>query len=293
MIQESASVRLELENRPENVAVVRAAIAGLADAAEFNEELTTDLKTAISEACNNVVIHAYEGGSGPMRVTVKYERDQVDATVTDGGTGIRRLSNPADHMGLGLALISALADQAEFRTPPEGGTQVRMRFRRNEDASQEGILTDADWPDQPPEISGDVVLWCEPVSLSRHMLGRVARAVAATSHFTISGAADLYKVNDAFAEYAESAADGQVVLAITGSSHRLAVDAGPFVALHPAGADDGAVAGFSDGDGAEAPASAAPLAELVDQLSFQERDSHRLLHLLLLDSGRTPTDSGR
>jgi serine/threonine-protein kinase RsbW len=289
VIQESASVRLQLENRPENVAVVRAAIAGLADAAEFDEELGTDLKTAISEACNNVVIHAYEGGRGLMRVAVKYERDQVEATITDAGTGIKRLSSPADHMGLGLALISALADQAEFQTLPEGGTQVRMRFRRSEDASQDGSLTDTDWPDRPPEISGDVVLWCQPVSLSRHLLGRVARAVAATSHFTISGVADLYKVNDAFAEYAESAANEQVVLAITGSSHRLAVDAGPFMALRPEGAQDGTIVEFGDGDGAEIPA-AAPLAELVDQLSFQERDSHRLLHLLLLDSGRAPTD---
>ena len=116
MIQEPACVRLELENRPENVSVVRAALTGVAEAAGFDEELATDVKTAVSEACNNVVIHAYEGQRGPMRVLVINSGDRVDIVVRDDGTGIRRLSSTADHMGLGLALISALADQAEFKS---------------------------------------------------------------------------------------------------------------------------------------------------------------------------------
>ncbi len=95
MIQEPASVRLELENRPENVALVRAALTGLAEAAEFDEELTTDLKTAVSEACNNVVLHAYEGGPGPMYVTVILGPELIDVVVTDRGTGITRLSSAA------------------------------------------------------------------------------------------------------------------------------------------------------------------------------------------------------
>jgi serine/threonine-protein kinase RsbW len=288
VIQELASVRLELENRPENVAIVRAALTGLAEAAEFDEELATDLKTAVSEACNNVVLHAYEGGSGPMYVTAHTGPERIDVVVTDHGTGIKRLSSGVDHMGLGLALISALADQAEFRSPNEGGTEVRMRFRRSADASEAGIPPEEGWRDRPPALSGDVVLWCEPVTLLRHVLGRVARAVAASSHFTITGAADLYAINDAVAEYAEAAADGHVVMAISGASHRLIVDGGPFVALNEG--DVSSRIGEHGVNEQEIEARKAAIAQLVDELSFDAYERDGLLHLLLLDHGREPVN---
>ena len=155
MIEQPSCVRLELENRPENVSVVRAALAGVAEAAGFDDELATDLKTAVSEACNNVVIHAYEGQPGPMRVLVSNSDNRVDVVVRDSGTGIRRLSSGADHMGLGLALISALADQAEFNSPTDGGTEVRMRFRRSQDDAEAGFPGDDEWPHRPSVLGDD------------------------------------------------------------------------------------------------------------------------------------------
>ena len=285
MNQESTCVRLELENRPENVSVVRAALTGIAEAASFDEELSTDVKTAVSEACNNVVIHAYEGQPGPMRVLVMNSGDRVDIVVRDAGTGIRRLSSPADHMGLGLALISALADQAEFRSPPGGGTEVRMRFRLTETASEAGFPSDDDWPDRPDALAAeDVVMWCEPVPLVRHLIGRVARATAAGAHFTMTGASDLYAINDAMAGFAEVAADGHLVVGISSSAHRLPLDAGPIVAL------DGPTAEpvEATGDAREVELRRAALAELVDQLSFESFERGKLLHLLVLDRGRPP-----
>jgi serine/threonine-protein kinase RsbW len=281
VIGEPACVRLEIENRPQNVALVRAALSGLADAAGFDEELTTDIKTAVSEACNNVVLHAYEGETGPMDVTVYCGSDRIDVLVADRGTGITRLSSAGDHMGLGLALISALADQAEFTSPSDGGTEVRMRFRRTDDASEGSIPLEQEWTARPPALSGDVVLRCQPVTLLRHLLGRVARAVAASSHFTLSGAAELYAINDAVAEYAEAAADGHVVIAISGSSHRLTLDGWPFTALDGAGADDGAPDHASGGVAAREEL----LAQLVDQLSFERVDTGGFMHMLLLDHG--------
>jgi len=269
VIQEPACVRLELDSRPENVAVVRAALAGLAEAAEFDGELETDLKTAVSEACNNVVLHAYRGGAGRMLVTAACELDRIDVVVADSGTGITRLSSAPGHMGLGLALISALADQAEFRSPSAGGAEVRMRFRRGVDGPDNGIAYREQWPARPAALTGDVVLWCDPVAVLRHVLGRVARAVAAMSHFTVSGATELYAINDAVAACAEAAADaeagadGRVVIAVSGAAHRLTLDGWPF----PAGAERGR------------------LAALLDEISFESNASGGLLHMLLLDHG--------
>lgn len=286
MIQEPACVRLELENRPENVSVVRAVLTGVAEAAGFDEELATDVKTAVSEACNNVVIHAYEGQRGPMRVLVVNTGERVDVVVRDDGTGIHRLSSPADHMGLGLALISALADQAEFRSPPDGGTEVRMRFRATETSAEAGFPRDDEWPVRPQALAGeDVVMWCEPVPLVRHLVGRVARAAAAGAHFTMTGASDLYAINDAMAGFAEVAADGHLVVGISSSAHRLTVDAGPMVALGGSDAESTELA-ESRGGARELEQRRAALAELVDQLSFESFDEGELLHLLVLDRGR-------
>ena len=56
----SAAVSLRLPARPENVAVVRQALTGLGDAFDLDADLLGDIKTAVTEACNNVVLHAYE-----------------------------------------------------------------------------------------------------------------------------------------------------------------------------------------------------------------------------------------
>ncbi len=288
MIDEPTCVRLELENRPENVSVVRAALSGVAEAAGFDEELATDVKTAVSEACNNVVLHAYEGQHGPMRVLVSNSGDSVDIVVRDSGTGIRRLASGGDHMGLGLALISALADHAEFDSPTDGGTEVRMRFRRGETDSETDFPGDKEWPARPAGLAKeDVVMWCEPVPLVRHLVGRVARATAASSHFTMTGASDLYAINDAMAGFAEVTADGHLVVGISSSSHRLTVDAGPLPALTPG---DQHEAADYPGDPAEIRERRAALAELVDELSFENSADGELLHLLVLDRGREPSD---
>jgi serine/threonine-protein kinase RsbW len=287
--QESACVRLELENRPENVSVVRAVLTGMAEAAGFDEELATDVKTAVSEACNNVVIHAYEGQRGPLRVLVINSGDRVDIVVRDNGTGIRRLSSPTDHMGLGLALISALADQAEFRSPAGGGTEVRMRFRLTDTGSEAGFPRDDEWPERPAALADeDLVMWCEPVPLVRHLVGRVARAAAAGSHFTMTGASDLYAINDAMAGFAEVAADGHLVVGISSSAHRLTVDAGPMAAVQ--GLDNESAEPAVTGSARELELRRAALAELVDQLSFESYEQGKLLRLLVLDRGRPPTE---
>jgi len=288
LIDEPNCVRLELENRPENVSVVRAALSGIAEAAGFDEELATDVKTAVSEACNNVVIHAYQGRHGPMRVLVSNAGGSVDIVVRDSGTGIRRLSSGGDHMGLGLALISALADHAEFNSPTDGGTEVRMRFRRGEAASEPTFPDDKEWPARPSAlVEEDVVMWCEPVPLVRHLVGRIARATAASSHFTMTGASDLYAINDAIAGFAEVTADGHLFVGISSSAHRLTVDAGPLVALSPGDEHEPA---DDHPDPSEIRARRAALAELVDELSFENSDAGKLLHLLVLDRGREAND---
>jgi len=52
--------RIVLPSRPENVAVIRQALAGAIEVLGLSESRLLDINTAVSEACNNVVVHAYE-----------------------------------------------------------------------------------------------------------------------------------------------------------------------------------------------------------------------------------------
>lgn len=189
-MQEPAGIRLALSSKADNVAVVRAALTGIAEALDFTEELTADLKTGVSEACNNVSLHAYADGQiGPMWVDVACSSDGVEATVTDRGRGITRIS-PADyHMGLGLAVISALADRTQFRRPEDGGAQVTMFF--GAPLSGTDALARPDTAAAPPklfaETDGHVELWCSGAELQHAVLGRILAYMAASAHFSVDG----------------------------------------------------------------------------------------------------------
>src|SRR3954463_5699460 len=72
-----ADIELTLPARAENVAVVRHAIGGLGEALDLDPQTLSDVKLAVTEACTNVVVHAYEGGDGPMQVSADIGVDRL------------------------------------------------------------------------------------------------------------------------------------------------------------------------------------------------------------------------
>jgi len=123
-------VRLSMPARPEGVAVVRQALAGLADALAFDANVVADMKMAVSEACTNVVVHAYEGEEGTLEVEMLADEATLTIVVRDWGTGIqpRPHRREAPALGLGLPLIAALSDSFELRGSTNSGAEVRMTF---------------------------------------------------------------------------------------------------------------------------------------------------------------------
>ncbi len=84
---------------------------------------------AVTEACANVAVHAYRDRPvpGDMVVEAVAGQDQMHVTVVDHGSGLApRFDSPG--IGLGLPLMSQLADRFEVQTIEGGGTKVRMRF---------------------------------------------------------------------------------------------------------------------------------------------------------------------
>ena len=64
--------------RPEGVGVVRQALAGMADALDFEASVLADMKMAVTEACTNVVVHAYDCDEGMLEVEMLADEDDAD-----------------------------------------------------------------------------------------------------------------------------------------------------------------------------------------------------------------------
>jgi serine/threonine-protein kinase RsbW len=124
----SSDVRLTLPARPENVAVIRHVLGAFAEALRLPPELVEDMRLAVTEACTNVVRHAYQDGEGPIDVTIRPDGDRLELTVTDHGRGLGP-SNDVSGPGLGLPLIAALADSVQLDHSPTRGSSVAMSFR--------------------------------------------------------------------------------------------------------------------------------------------------------------------
>jgi anti-sigma regulatory factor (Ser/Thr protein kinase) len=121
-------LELTLPSRPENVAVVRHALGGFGDALEVPDQALADIKLAVTEACTNVVVHAYPDGEGPMGLRASVHADLLRVVVVDEGRGILpRADSPG--LGLGLPLIATLAESLELGTGDNEETEVRMTFR--------------------------------------------------------------------------------------------------------------------------------------------------------------------
>jgi serine/threonine-protein kinase RsbW len=225
----SSHVRFELQGRAENVALVRSALSALGQATGLDAELLTDLKTAISEACNNVVIHAYGDEVGPMTVTLEVTDASVRAIVRDYGSGITHIGSTPGHMGLGLGVMSALSTRFEVNTLHDG-TEVRMVFSRDDRDAVQQLDADEKWLEQLPlALSGEAVLWLQPVVLLAPVFGRVLRAYAAASSFTADRTDELVHVGEALSEFASAAGDGSPVgVAVVATPRRLGLVSGPY-----------------------------------------------------------------
>lgn len=176
-------VGLNLNALADSAAIVRGALAGLAERAALDAALLDDLKTAISEACNNAVEHAYGENVGPMAVSIAIEHESVAVSVRDWGCGIRQVELQGDRLHMGLPVINALADRAEFVSAPGGGTEVRMSFALAGGAvcpaRGEQLLDDQEVERWRHAMSGDLVVLVSPIDLAAPVLARAARPFVA------------------------------------------------------------------------------------------------------------------
>jgi serine/threonine-protein kinase RsbW len=198
------NICLNLANKAENVLLVRQALSGLAEVIALDPIELNDLSTAVTEACNNVVLHAYEGAEGPMEVEIHACEPALRVVVRDHGVGISpRVRSTEDAPGgIGLPVIRALAHTAEFvDREPGPGTEVRMEFLT---AKKPTLIEPT--PEQPFEfpptdahdlVSETMAMALAPSALARSVLPRVLSGLATRAHFSTDRIAETQLLADA------------------------------------------------------------------------------------------------
>jgi anti-sigma regulatory factor (Ser/Thr protein kinase) len=121
-------IKLEQPSAPESVALIRSVIRSAGMAASIEQQLLEEISTAVSEACNNVVLHAYPLGRGPLLFSLVMRGRHTEAVVRDRGCGMQGASCSRRGLGMGVVVITALADQVQFKSDAVTGTEVRMTF---------------------------------------------------------------------------------------------------------------------------------------------------------------------
>ena len=133
---EMNSMSLEFPSKAKNVSFARAAVAAFVSQLDPTMPELADIRTAVSEAVTNSIVHAYPPGTeGRIKITVHLTDRQVSIEIKDYGDGIsnpdavRRLGMTTcdpDRMGIGLSLIEACMDDMKLESSAGEGTRVFM-----------------------------------------------------------------------------------------------------------------------------------------------------------------------
>ena len=218
-----------LPAKSENVAVVRHALAGLAEQIGMDEPGLADLKTVVTEACMNVVVHAYDGRPGPLRVEAEPDEDGLTVSVSDDGGGIRpQAESDRDSLRLGLSLIAALSGSFSISGGVDRGTEITMRVPLHGGGANGG---GSDPVEIKPDTTERTEMTIDRPELLAPVLARVVGALAARRDLSVERVSDAVLVTDAIAGAApERFADGRVRLGLEERSGGIALRLGPMEA---------------------------------------------------------------
>ena len=130
---------LEFPSKSSNEAFARSAVACFAAQMDPTLEELGDIRTAVSEAVTNCIVHAYPDGFGIITLRCRMLKDNVlDIVIKDKGVGISDLEQArrpayttggADRSGMGFTIMETFMTTFEVSSQPGKGTTVHMRRR--------------------------------------------------------------------------------------------------------------------------------------------------------------------
>lgn len=130
-------IKIEFSSKSQNEGFARVAVAAFASQLDPTIEEITDVKTAVSEAVTNAVIHGYGGKDGVVRIEAMIEKNELTIEISDEGIGIENIelamqplytSRPdLERSGMGFTVMETFMDSLEVKSENEKGTKVIMK----------------------------------------------------------------------------------------------------------------------------------------------------------------------
>lgn len=130
-------MKITIQGRSVNEAFARSAVAAFASPLDPTLEEINDIKTSVSEAVTNCIVHGYPDRIGNVYITVRIKSDKtLEIIVSDKGKGIEDIelaktplyttSQDGERSGMGFTIMESLMDKVKVYSKPEKGTRVRM-----------------------------------------------------------------------------------------------------------------------------------------------------------------------
>ncbi|MCI8836931.1 MAG: anti-sigma F factor [Hungatella sp.] len=137
--EERETFRMEVESRSQNEEFARVTVAVFMSRLDPTMEEMDDVKTAVSEAVTNAVIHGYQGREGIIYIQAAVEGQELTVEIRDKGVGIRDVTKAMEPMyttdttgersGMGFSFMEAFMDEVQVLSAPGQGTCVTMKKR--------------------------------------------------------------------------------------------------------------------------------------------------------------------
>ncbi len=135
----SNEMKLVMESRSCNESFARVAVSSFVAQLDPTIEEINDIKTAVSEAVTNCIVHAYAEGLGKIYITVSiFEDNRVRIKIRDTGCGIPDIKKAMEPLfttageeraGLGFAVMESFMDKLKVHSKVEKGTTISMEKR--------------------------------------------------------------------------------------------------------------------------------------------------------------------
>ena len=129
-------MKLEFISKSSNEAFARIAVAAFASQLDPTIEELADIKTAVSEAVTNSIIHGYENKQGIVKVSAKLKKNEVIIEISDKGKGIENINEAKEPLyttkpnlersGMGFTIMESFMDKMKVESILGLGTKVTM-----------------------------------------------------------------------------------------------------------------------------------------------------------------------
>ena len=135
-------MKLEFASKSSNEAFARIAVAAFAAQLDPTIEELADIKTAVSEAVTNCIIHGYEEQEGIIKIKCKLFANSIEITISDEGKGIEDINKAKEPLytskpdlersGMGFTIMESFMDELRVESILNMGTKIHMKKRIKE-----------------------------------------------------------------------------------------------------------------------------------------------------------------